>query len=87
MIPDFHFLRRQSFTQTPSDLVCHAPPGSRSANASARHPPPTGEALSAWADDHFIGHLSWKRSWSFLTMVAAVLSTKSPLPFFTTSWR
>ena len=36
---------------------------------------------------HFIGHLSWKRSWSSLTMVATVLSESAPSASFTTSCR
>jgi hypothetical protein len=36
---------------------------------------------------HLIGHLSWKRSWSFSTIVATVLSESSPLESFTTSER
>ena len=37
--------------------------------------------------DYFIGHLSWKLSWLSSTMVATVLSKKSPLASFTTSCR
>src|ERR1700722_2538016 len=37
--------------------------------------------------DHFIEHLSWKRSWSSLTMVATVFSESAPSPSFTTSCR
>src|SRR4051812_2043894 len=36
---------------------------------------------------YFIAHLSWKRSWSSLTMVATVLSESSPLSSLTTSCR
>src|SRR6185437_6845123 len=36
---------------------------------------------------HFIGHLSWKRSWSSLTMVATVFSDSSPPAPLTTSCR
>src|ERR1700712_5539611 len=35
--------------------------------------------------DHFIRHLSWKRSWSSLTMVATVFSESCPSASFTTS--
>src|SRR6267143_5279848 len=37
--------------------------------------------------DHFIGHLSAKRSWLFSTMVATVFSASWPSASFTTSCR
>ena len=37
--------------------------------------------------DYFIGHLSWKRSWLFSTMVATVFSESWPSASFTTSCR
>ena len=52
----------------------------------------SGSALSAAAlpskiRAHFIGHLSWKRSWSSLTMVATVFSESWPSASLTTSCR
>src|SRR6185437_276293 len=46
-------------------------------------------AAAAWTQspDHFIGHLSWKRSWSSLTMVATVLRESWPAASLTTSCR
>nr|AWL92328.1 hypothetical protein CIT37_09035 [Bradyrhizobium ottawaense] len=55
---------------------------------SPPHPDPlpaSGERGRARA--HFILHLSWKRSWSFSTMVATVFSESWPSASFTTSWR
>src|SRR5258708_253422 len=44
-------------------------------------------ALLRGTGDHFIGHLSWKRSWLSLTMVATVFSESAPSVSFTTSCR
>jgi hypothetical protein len=47
-----------------------------------------GSGARLWMQSaHFIGHLSWKRSWSFSTMVATVFSESWPSASFTTSWR
>ncbi|RTM09302.1 MAG: hypothetical protein EKK33_26545 [Bradyrhizobiaceae bacterium] len=58
---------------------------------TAPHPNPlpvrTGRGRAERASAHFILHLSWKRSWSFSTMVATVFSESWPSASLTTSWR
>src|SRR6202022_4804579 len=49
----------------------HVPKGKQRQRASAA-------AVLGRVPDHFIGHLSWKRSWSSLTMVATVFSESWP---------
>src|ERR1700730_7610631 len=58
----------------------HVPKGKQRQRASATAG--LGKTL-----DHFIGHLSWKRSWLSLTMVATVFSESAPSVSFTTSCR
>jgi hypothetical protein len=50
-------------------------------SGSANAPPPCCRKSAG----HFIGHLSWKRSWSSLTMVATVFSESAPSASLTTS--